>query len=98
MDVLAADGDEQALGLELGPAAVRADVLDHDLAQIVLHPRVRRLLLSMVAVAALDVVGDPVVTKEFAHVLIAARRALRQDQGKPLTLRAGEKNRDRRIR
>ena len=92
VDGVASHGDEHARGFEPRAAAIRAIVLDHDLAQIVLHPRMRHPLAAVAAVAALDLVDDPIKSNLAPFVAPALGRARRQDNSEALALGAVEQH------
>ena len=73
---------------QLGALAVGTGVLHHDLLQILLHPGVSYHVAPVVAVLPLDLVDDPVVAEQLAHLLLPLGRALRQHYGEALALRA----------
>ena len=86
--------DEHARGFEPRAAAVRAVVLDHDLAQVVLHARMRHPLAAIAAIAALDLVDDPIESNLTPFVAPPLGRARRQDNGEALALGAVEQHID----
>ena len=94
VDGAASHSDQHARGFEPRAAAVRAIVLDHDLPQVVLHPRMRHPLAAVAAIATLDLIDDPIESNLAPFVAPPLGRTRRQDNGEALAFGAVEQRID----
>ena len=83
VDVVILNGDQKALLLKAIAAAIRTKVLNHHLAQVILHASVSGTLLSVAAIMALNLVDDAVVAKLASDVFGAGLGIGRLLNGNP---------------